>query len=142
MDILNLLDVQKKKHIWVKKSTGLGITELFLRYIAYICTRDNRLRGKRICILTGPRIDLAITLMDRLKAIITEKSGIVFNTKETLMILNNCIIEAYPSHHIDSMRGLTDVKFILLDEADFFSNNPSEQENVRTIAERYIIDYS
>ena len=31
---------------------------------------------------------------------------------------------AYPSHHLDSMRGLTNVSFIYLDEADFF---PPEQ---------------
>src|SRR5919107_2120658 len=120
MDILNLLDVQKKKYIWIKKATGLGISEFFLRYIAYICTLDSQLRTKRTCIVTGPRIDLAVTLMDRLKAIVSERSGIVFNTKETVMILKNTMIEAFPSHHLDAMRGLTDVKMILIDEGDYF----------------------
>ena len=37
MDILKLLDQDKKKYVWIKKSTGLGISEFFLRYIAFIC---------------------------------------------------------------------------------------------------------
>jgi hypothetical protein len=46
---------KKKKYIWIKKSTGLGISEFFLRYIAFICTRDNALQYKRICVVIGPR---------------------------------------------------------------------------------------
>ena len=91
---------------------------------------------KRICVVTGPRVDLAVTLIDRLKAIVSERTGIVWNTKETVFLLNHCIIEVYPSHHIDSMRGLTDVKLILIDEGDFFP--PGEQENARIVSERYI----
>ncbi len=68
--------------------------------------------------------------------IISQNSGIVFNTKETVLVLNHCIIEAYPSHHLDAMRGLTDVKLILIDEGDFFP--PGEQENARIVSERYI----
>lgn len=77
-----------------------------------------------------------MTLIDRLKSIISQNSGLVFNTKETVLVLNHCIIEAYPSHHLDAMRGLTDVKLILIDEGDFFP--PGEQENARIVSERYI----
>jgi hypothetical protein len=45
-------------------------------------------------------------------------------------------IEAYPSHHIDAMRGLPDVSFILLDKADFFP--PGQQQDARDVSERYI----
>jgi hypothetical protein len=61
-----------------------------------------------------------VTPIDRLKSIISQNSGIVFNTKETVLVLNHCIIEAYSSHHLDAMRGLTDFKLILIDEGDFF----------------------
>jgi hypothetical protein len=50
--------------------------------------------------------------------------------------LNGCEIQAYPSNHIDAFRSLTNPKFILLDEADFFRKG--EQEEVRHVAERYI----
>jgi hypothetical protein len=53
-----------KKHLWIKKATGLGITEFMLRYIAWLCLKDNKLKGTQMCIVTGPRIDLAITLID------------------------------------------------------------------------------
>jgi hypothetical protein len=45
-------------------------------------------------------------------------------------------IEAYPSHHLDSMRGVRDVSFIYLDEADFFP--PGQQQDARDVSERYI----
>jgi hypothetical protein len=40
------------------------------------------------------------------------------------------------SNHIDAFRSLTNPKFILIDEGDFFRKN--EQEDVRHVAERYI----
>jgi hypothetical protein len=45
-------------------------------------------------------------------------------------------IEAFPSHHLDAMRGLPDVSFILLDEADFFPSG--QQADARDVSERYI----
>jgi hypothetical protein len=78
------------KHLWVKKATGLGITEFFLRYMAWLCVKDDSLKGAQMCIVTGPRIELAVTLIDRLKRLFTaaEKqpfSLIRFDTKETVI---------------------------------------------------------
>ena len=56
--------------------------------------------------------------------------------KETVLELNGCTIEAYPSNHIDAYCALDNPKFILLDEADFFRKG--EQEDVRHVSERYI----
>src|SRR5687768_4496559 len=33
--------LQQYKHVWVIKATGLGITEFMLRYIAWLCIRDD-----------------------------------------------------------------------------------------------------
>jgi hypothetical protein len=132
--IHDALEIDGQKYLWIKKATGLGVSEFFLRYIAWISTRDNAMQNKRVCIVTGPRIDLAVTLIDRLKGLFSN-SGVFFDSKETVLELNGCIIEAFPSHHLDAMRGLTDVKFILLDEADFFP--PGQQENARSVSERY-----
>jgi hypothetical protein len=79
-----------------------------------------------MCIVTGPRIELAITLIDRMKGLFTSDFAnatthrITFDSKETVIELNGVHIEAYPSHHLDAMRGLKDVSFIYLDEGDFF----------------------
>jgi hypothetical protein len=55
------------KHLWIKKASGLGVSEFMLRFIAWLCLKDNALSGSQMCIVTGPRIDLAIALIDRMK---------------------------------------------------------------------------
>jgi hypothetical protein len=124
------------KHLWIKKATGLGISEFMLRFIAWLCLKDNSLSGSQMCIVTGPRIDLAIALIDRMKGLFRGKGLVNFDTKETVIELNNVKIEAFPSHHLDAMRGLPNVSFILLDEADFFP--PGQQADARDVSERYI----
>jgi hypothetical protein len=49
--------------------------------------------------------------------------------------LNYVKIEAFPSHHLDAMRGLPHVSFILLD-ADFF---PRQQADARDLSYTYIV---
>jgi late competence protein required for DNA uptake (superfamily II DNA/RNA helicase) len=130
------MGISGDKHLWVLKSTGLGITEFFLRIIAWLCTKDDSLTGSQICIVTGPRLELTIGLMHRLKTLFYNKLGIIFSNKETVLELNGTRIEVYPSDHLDAMRGLANVKFILLDEADFFRKG--QQQDARDISERYI----
>jgi hypothetical protein len=109
--IYDTLSMQDHKHVWIKKATGLGVSEFMLRYMAWLCLRDNFLSGSQMCIVTGPRIELAIALIERMKGLfrryLTQKMGdITFDTKETVIELNNVKIEAFPSHHLDAMRGL------------------------------------
>ena len=122
-----------KKHLWIKKATGLGVSEFMLRFMAWLCLKDNALSGSQMCIVTGLRIDLAIALF---VASSNSKGLVAFDTKETVIELNNVKIEAFPSHHLDAMRGLPNVSFILLDEADFFP--PGQQQDARDVSERYI----
>ena len=126
----------KDKHLWVKKATGLGVTEFMLRMMAWLCTRDETFDGSQMCIVTGPNIEMATKLIKRMKGIFEPKLGLYFQNKETVLELNGCTIEAYPSNHIDSYRALDNPKFILLDESDFFRKG--EQEDVRHVSERYI----
>jgi hypothetical protein len=125
------------KHVWIKKATGLGITELLLRIIVYLCVKDDELSGSQIVIFTGPRIDLAIDLISRLKKLFYSNNLITsFATKETVAVINNVRVEAFPSHHVDSARGLPNVSFIFLDESDYFP--PGQQQDARDVSERYI----
>jgi hypothetical protein len=132
------------KHLWIKKATGLGISEFMLRFMIWLCLKDNALAGSQICIVTGPKIDLAIVLIDRMKKLFAADSSssktvvatTTFDTKETVIELNGVKIEAFPSHHLDAMRALPNVSFILLDEADFFP--PGQQQDARDVSERYI----
>ena len=82
-----------------------------LRFMAWLCLKDNALSGSQVCIVTGPRIDLAIALF---VASSNSKGLVAFDTKETVIELNNVKIEAFPSDHLDAMRGLPNVFFTLL----------------------------
>ncbi len=135
----SLVAQNNNKHLWIKKATGLGISEFMLRFMAWLCLKDNELAGSQMCIVTGPRIELAIALIERMKALFRSDEGlatVTFDTKETVIELNNVKIEAFASHHLDAMRGLSSVSFILLDEADFFP--PGQQQDARDVSERYI----
>jgi hypothetical protein len=114
------------KHPWIKKATGLGISEFMLRFMAWLCLKDDKLSGSQMCIVTGSRIDLAIALIDRMKKLFSSSSNdlatTTFNTKETVIELNNVKIEAFPSHHLDAMRGLPNVSFILTRRSRFLSS--------------------
>jgi hypothetical protein len=125
----------KNKHLWIKKATGLGITEFTIRVMCYLALSDNSYRGSQMVVVTGPNEQLAIKIITRMKGLF-EPLGITFDSKETVLNLNGCEIQAYASNHVDAFRSLTNPKFILLDEADFFRK--SEQETVRNVAERYI----
>ena len=72
-----------------------------------------------------------------MKKLFSNAKGLtVFDTKETVIELNGVKIEAFPSYHLDSIRGLPNVSFILLDEADFFP--PEQQRDAGDVSERYI----
>jgi hypothetical protein len=124
----------KDKHLYILKSTGLGISELCLRLIVWLCTKKDTARG-HYCIVTGPNIDLSTKLMTRIRYMLLPH-GIIPDTKQTLIELNNNIIECFPSYNLDAMRGLTNVRVVYLDEADFFP--PHQQQNAIDICSRYI----
>ena len=66
----------KDKHLWVKKATGLGVTEFMLRMMAWLCTRDETFDGSQMCIVTGPNIEMATKLIKRMKGIFKIRSYI------------------------------------------------------------------
>lgn len=117
--------LQKHKRIWVKKATGLGVTEFMLRYMAWLALSNEGSRYFKInespifTVVTGPRLDLAVDLITRFKKLF-QHVGLAFEDKNTVLNLGAVKVQAFPSHHLDSMRGLPNVQFIFLDEADFF----------------------
>ena len=135
LNIIKVAHSFKEKHLWVKKATGLGVTEFMLRFMAWLCLRNDDYRNSQMVIVTGPNQELAIKLIKRMKALF-EPLNIFWANKETVLELNGCSIEAYPSNHIDAFRSLTNLKFILIEEGDFFRKN--EQDDVRHVSERYI----
>ena len=72
-----------------------------LRFMAWLCLRNDDYQEFPNGIVTGPNQELAIKLIKRIKALF-EPAGITFDSKETVIELNGCSIEAYPSNHIDA----------------------------------------
>jgi hypothetical protein len=132
----NILYPFKEKHLLVLKATGLGITTFFLRFMAWLYLYNDDYKDSQMVIVVGPNQDLAIKLIKRMKALFFDKLGVTFDSKETVLELNGCSIEAYPSHKIDAFRSLTNPKFILVDEGDYIPK--FQQEDCRVVAERYI----
>lgn len=124
----------KEKHLWIKKATGIGVTEFMLRFMAWLCVRNDECKDSQMIIVTGPIIDLAIKLIRRMKGLFLEKLGVTFDSKETVLELNGCNIQAFPSNHIDSFRSLTNPKFVLIDEGDYLPK--FQQDDIRAVSER------
>jgi hypothetical protein len=127
--------LEQHKRVWVKKARGLGITEIMLRYIVWLCMRDNRMAGSMICIVTGPRQSTANEHITRIERLF-DKFGIYFDSKLGHTEINDVTISSFPSHHVASMRGYDKVPLIFLDEADFFPIG--QQYECRAVAEGYI----
>ena len=83
--------------------------------------------NSRVCIVTGPRIDLAEDLIARFKGLYANNYLHNDRTRSTVAYLNGVRVEAFPSHHVDTMRGLTDVKFIMSDESACIHHFNSER---------------
>jgi hypothetical protein len=125
----------KHRRQWIKKSRGMGISEYYLRLVAWLCLFDDSHRGEQIMIICGPRLDIAKDLIMRLKDLFFWRLGIIFPYNDTVIFLNGCRVVAYPSHTTASYRGQPRVFFIIVDEADFFPK--SLQRHVRDVIQGY-----
>jgi len=126
-----------EKYLWVKKAAGIGCSELVMRFIAWSCLKDNTWKNGNVCIVCVPNERLARRLIDeRLKGMFYN-IGITFDTEKKVLVLNGCHIETYAANNIDGMRSLTNVKYMFLDEADFWIGT-NIQNYAIVVAERYI----
>jgi hypothetical protein len=122
------------RQLAILKSTGIGMSETIARLMLFKCVYDDSLRGTQMIIITGPNISLAIGMITRMKQMLQRKLGISFDTKETVLKLNGVEIQAHPSHHIDSARGLYP-SFIWVSEVSFFPAN--QARDVLDVTLRY-----
>lgn len=135
----NYHDSKKRRHIRVKKATGLAFSEFGIYYMCYLALRNNDYMNKQMCIITGPNLDLATKLIRRIRTVFNRHHNVDLHGKETRIVLNGCEIQAYPAGNLSSYRSLTNPKFILLDEADFFGEKKKDDMwEVRYVTERYI----
>ena len=106
--------------------------------MAWLCLSSNYYKGQRMDIVTGPRIQQAIELIDRIKNLFIDTyPGLFFDSNMVTVILNSVKIQAFPSATLDTMRSYKDVCFVFVDEGDFFPK--AQQRQVRPNVERYRI---
>ena len=129
-----LIELQKLFHNFIDdKSTGIGDSELKLRYGAHSAINDESWWNGQAVIFTGPRLELAVTLVDRLKALFPDYQS---KDRSTVFNLYKTKFEAFPSHHLATARGLPNVVYMLDDEFDFFP--PGQQLEAMAVQQRYI----
>lgn len=114
-------DIERFQHNWIKKARGLGITEIISRFLGWKCLATDDLQGKNIHIITGQTEKKAAALIKRIESILKKNyPDVKFESKHTILIINGCTIQAFPTKALKDLRGDVDVKYMFIDEADFF----------------------
>ena len=131
----------KTRSVAILKSTGMGITELMLRWTEWmVLTKGQTAKwiGAEVCILVGPSHEKAREMIDRMKLhlhIYEDSTSKEDRGTKQAFTLNGIKIRCWPSMNIAAARSLPNPKIILVDEACFFSM--SDDSVVRDTAERY-----
>lgn len=129
------------RYIFLLKATGLGATEILLRWICWKALKDDTYKGRQAVIVTGPAQELALKFIQRIERFFQHDDYLKKCSYQPVavgehIIVNEVLIQAYPSHNFKRARGLDKAFFFLVDEFDFFP--PGNQRDARTIPERYI----
>ena len=135
---MELMDsLKENKMLWVCKATGLGVTEIMIRFMCWYGLTNDNAKGSRMLVVTGPNWDLAKDIIRRIKNLFDNKPYLIKDSTNLVVTLNNNTrLQAMPSNHIDASRSYDDISVFYIDEANFF--NVVDDTNVRTVAERYI----
>lgn len=129
-------DIVTHQHICVLKAAGLGITEIVLRFLAWVCLYDNRLQGKQIHIVSGTGLNFANDLKIRLERLFERNYPDLFlDSKFTELVLNKCRIRIFPTKQIKDLRGHVNVAYMFVDEGDYYDK--AEQEELPYVIKRY-----
>jgi hypothetical protein len=120
----------KYHKLLLNKSRKIGATETALRIIAYNCL-NGTYANHRVMIVAGNNQDVANRFMERFVAIFangfTDLDGvfwsqddiIIESTKSVVRLLNNIVIQAYPSN--EATRGEENVICVFLSESAFIN---------------------
>lgn len=128
--------LQVLKHIWIKKATGVGFSDLVLDVLTYLpLAFPEEFIDSQMAIVTGINMTTAKRLMRRIRKLLYQNLKLVFDSNETVIDINGCIIECFPATHPDSYRSLDNCKALLYDEADFGPIGMLEE--IRDAIERY-----
>lgn len=126
----------RHRHLAINKFTGAGMTSISPRLFLDI-SYNHKPKYSQFAVVTGTNLSLAIQILQQfIKPVIDKKHPelIKSSIKEQIILSNDTYIKAYPTDHIDSLRGQKDLELVFVDEAAFF--HPNQQEDIRMAIER------
>jgi Terminase large subunit, T4likevirus-type, N-terminal len=119
IDVVDKID--KHRNIWIKKASGIGATELILRFLVWKILVNNDLEYKNIFIISGTYQQHASDVKVRMENLFKKKfPSIQLESKFTDLWIKNTNIKIFPSRNVKDLRGYTDVSYLFIDEADHF----------------------
>jgi Terminase large subunit, T4likevirus-type, N-terminal len=119
LDVIN--KIENNRNIWIKKASGIGATELILRYLTWKILFNNELEHKNIFIISGTYVHHANELKVRMENLCRKKFPLMqLESKFTDLWIKNTNIKIFPSRNVKDLRGYTDVSYLFIDEADHF----------------------
>jgi hypothetical protein len=119
---LDVIDkIRKHRNIWIKKASGIGCTELILRFLTWRILVNNDLEYKNVFIISGTYVHHANELKTRMENLFRKRFPLIqLESKFTDLWIKNTNIKIFPSRNVKDLRGYTDVSYLFIDEADHF----------------------
>jgi hypothetical protein len=116
--------IENYRNIWIKKSSGIGCTELVLRYLTWKILCNDDLEYKSIFIVSGTFVRHANELKGRMENLFRKKFPLMLlDSKFSDLWIKNTNVKIFPSRNVKDLRGYTDVSYLFIDEADFFEDS-------------------
>jgi hypothetical protein len=128
--------IESNRNIWIKKASGIGATELILRYLTWKILVNNNLEHKSIFIVSGTFLSHANDVKVRMENLFRARfPSMQLESKFTDLWIKNTNVKIFPSRNVKDLRGYTDVSYLFIDEADYF------EQSVTTELEHAITRY-
>lgn len=110
----------RDRHVAWLGSRGQGKTEFGIRFLCWLATRNDDLRGSEQMIITGSRASLSYSIISRIKLLM--KDANLIDSAMSYVNLNGVHIEGYPADAL-SARGKPFVSACLVDESAWWDIN-------------------
>jgi len=135
-EIFDKLESKEQRHVWIKKSRGIGVTTFLLYYLTWKICATNELEGKNIFIISGTKEEFSNQLKTRMEQLFDRAYPLLkLQSKYTELWIKKTWIKVFPSRNIKGLRGYIDVNYIFVDEGDFFE--PIEQNELEFVIKSY-----
>ena len=134
---LDVIDkIENNRNIWIKKASGIGATELILRYLTWKILVNNDLEYKSIFIVSGTYQQHASDVKARMENLFRKRfPSMQLESRFTDLWIKNTNVKIFPSRNVKDLRGYTDVSYLFIDEADHFE--PSVNNELLHAITRY-----